>query len=279
MYSRIESVKHIHEIEHPAVRAILEWAGDTEGFEIHHDGDMPARSGLGSSSSFTVGLVQALDALRGRLSSKETLAKNAIHIEQDLIKESVGSQDQVSAAFGGFNRIEFRRDHSFAVRPIVLAPDRSDELQRHLMLFFTGLSRYSSDIAKSKIENLKKREADLFRMGEMVDEAIEILRNPTIPIDDFGRLLHEGWQHKRSLSDKVSTPEIDGIYEVAMSAGAIGGKLLGAGGGGFFLIFARPDRQAAIRERLKHLVHVPFAFEHFGSEIVYQPPSILRQQQ
>ncbi len=273
VYSRIENVKTVEEIEHPSVRAVLGWAGSATGLEIHHDGDLPARSGLGSSSSFTVGLVNVLSAMEGRYITKEDLAKSAIHIEQQIIRENVGSQDQVSAAYGGFNRIEFRRDGSFDVAPVVLAPDRLAELQGSLMLCFTGLSRIASEVAKSKIENLDKREAELRKMQAMVDDAIEILHSPHAPIDDFGHLLHDAWRHKRSLSDRVSTPEIDGIYDEAMRAGALGGKLLGAGGGGFMLLFVRPEFQARVRERLKNLVHVPFQFESTGSRVVLYQPS------
>ncbi|MDB5763980.1 MAG: galactokinase/mevalonate kinase protein [Herminiimonas sp.] len=272
VYSRIENVQRLEEIEHPAVRAILGWAGCEKGLEVHHDGDLPARSGLGSSSSFTVGLVHALSALEGKYISKEQLAENAIHIEQDIIHENVGSQDQISAAFGGFNRIEFNRNNTFQVSPIVLNGDRFHELQSHLMLCFTGFSRIASEIAKSKIENFKSREVELKKMKDMVDESIQILQNSNVPIGDFGKLLHESWQYKRCLSDKVSTPEIDYLYEEAISAGALGGKILGAGGGGFLLLFVKPELQAQVRERLKHLIHVPFKFEGSGSRVVlYQP--------
>lgn len=272
VYSRIENVQRPEQIEHPAVRAVLQWAEVGDGLEIHHDGDLPARSGLGSSSSFTVGLVHALYALRGQMAGKEALAQNAIHIEQDLIGENVGSQDQVSAAFGGFNRIEFRRDGGFDVAPVLLPAGRREELRSHLMLCFTGLSRIASEVAKSKIDNLKNRAEELHRMRAMVDEAAGILQDVRRPITDFGQLLDASWQYKRRLSDKVSTPEIDRIYEAAMAAGATGGKLLGAGGGGFLLLFAAPERQAAIRDRLAHLVHVPFKFDDSGSKVVlYQP--------
>lgn len=272
VYSRIETVQHLAEIEHPAVRAILGWAGCDEGLEIHHDGDLPARSGLGSSSSFTVGLVHALAALRGKYISKEELAKNAIHIEQNIINENVGSQDQISAAFGGFNRIEFNQNDTFQVSPIILAKDRLHQLQDHLMLCFTGFSRIASEVAKSKIENFKNRAVELKRMGEMVDEAIQLLQNTNTPIDEFGKLLHQGWLYKRSLSDKVSTPEIDVLYEEAVRAGASGGKILGAGGGGFLLLFVKPNLQPQVREQLKRLIHVPFKFEDSGSRVVlYQP--------
>lgn len=272
VYSRIENVHSPEEIEHPAVRAILGWAGCEKGLEIHHDGDLPARSGLGSSSSFSVGLIHALAAMQGKYTSKEELARNAIHIEQEIINENVGSQDQISAAYGGFNRIEFRRNDTFQVSPVILKKDRLHELQSHLMLFFTGFSRISSEIAKSQLENIENREVELTRMGEMVDEAIQILQNTNSPINEFGKLLHQGWQYKRSLSDKVSTPEIDFLYDEALDTGATGGKLLGAGGGGFLLLFVKPELQSKVRERLKKLVHVPFQFEDSGSRVVlYQP--------
>jgi D-glycero-alpha-D-manno-heptose-7-phosphate kinase len=184
----------------------------------------------------------------------------------------VGSQDQVSAAFGGFNRIDFHRNNLFDVSPVILAGHRREELRDHLMLCFTGVSRLASEIAKSKIENLKSREKELKLMRAMVDEALSILQNTNESIDSFGKLLDESWRYKRSLSDRVSTPEIDKMYKAALDAGAIGGKILGAGGGGFLLIFAKPERHAEIRERLNKLIHVPFDFENSGSRVVlYQP--------
>jgi D-glycero-alpha-D-manno-heptose-7-phosphate kinase len=272
VYSRIESVREISEIEHPAVRAILAWMHVNQGLEIHHDGDLPARSGLGSSSSFTVGLLHALQAMNGRMMEKETLARDAIHIEQEIIRENVGSQDQISAAFGGFNRIKFHQNDSFEISPVVLPRKRQEALSAHLMLYFTGVSRIASDIAKSKIENLKERETELKHMHTMVDTAVEILQSHNRPLEEFGELLHESWLYKRSLSDKVSTPHIDGLYKQARDAGAIGGKILGAGGGGFMLLFARPEAHDNIRARLNDVVHVPFEFENGGSRVVlYQP--------
>lgn len=276
VYSKIENVKSIAEIEHPAVRAVLGWAGCERGLEIHHDGDLPARSGLGSSSSFTVGLVNALCALDGKYISKEDLARKAIDIEQKIIGENVGSQDQVSAAFGGFNRIEFRQSDTFQVSPIILTQKRFTELQDSLMLYFTGFSRIASEIAKSKIDNLKNRVTELKRMGEMVDEAIRILQAPETPIDEFGKLLDQTWRYKRALSDKVSTREIDRIYEEALKAGATGGKILGAGGGGFLLLSVRPELQRKVRSRLARLINVPFRFENSGSRVVlYQPDGLI----
>ena len=272
VYSRIESVREISEIEHPDVKAVLDWAKCSKGLEIHHDGDLPARSGIGSSSSFTVGLVNAIEALNGSYVAKDEIAKHAIHIEQNIIKENVGSQDQISAAYGGFNRIEFNRDDTFDVRPIILPVARIKMLEDHLMLFFTGLSRIASDIAKSKIEHLKDRADELNRIRDMVNEGLAILQGPDEMLDDFGLLLGESWEHKKKLSDKVSTPRINQIYDAAIKAGASGGKILGAGGGGFLLLFVKPELQANVRERLYNLIHVPFQFENSGSRIVlYQP--------
>lgn len=272
VYSNIENVKNNNEIQHPAVRAVFEWANVESGLEIHHDGDLPARSGLGSSSSFTVGLLKALHGLNGKMVDKQSLASDAIHIEQNCIGENVGSQDQVSAAFGGFNKIEFHHNDTFSVAPVILSRGRDVELKKHLMLCFTGFSRIASEVAKSKIENLKARTAELTYMRSMVDQAIDILQAPNVPIETFGELLGTSWMYKRSLSERVSTPEIDELYQAARDAGAIGGKLLGAGGGGFLLLFARPEKHQAIRDRLKNLIHVPFEFEDSGSRVVlYQP--------
>jgi D-glycero-alpha-D-manno-heptose-7-phosphate kinase len=272
VYSNIENVRCTDAIVHPAVRAILSWANVTDGLEIHHDGDLPARSGLGSSSSFTVGLVHVLYAMRGHLASKQTLANDAIHIEQNLIGESVGSQDQISAAYGGFNLIEFHRESSFSVSPIIISNSRKTELHSHLMLCFTGFSRFSNEIAKSKIQNFNNREVELLHIRRMVDQALEILGDTNIPIEEFGKLLDESWQLKKNLSEKISSPEIDKIYSAARMAGAIGGKILGAGGGGFMLLFARPEKHAAIRASLSNLVHVTFSFDDTGSRVVlYQP--------
>lgn len=276
VYSRIETVSDISDIEHPAVRAVLQFSNQMRGLEIHHDGDLPARSGLGSSSSFTVGLLHALSALEGRYITKEALAKQAIHVEQNVIQEHVGSQDQISAAYGGFNRIEFKAgEQAFRVEPMVLRPERKQLLQEHLMLCFTGFSRIAAEIAHSKIANMKNRVAELKQMHAMVDESIQILHNPATPIEAFGELLHQSWQYKRSLSQKVSTPEIDSLYEAALSEGATGGKILGAGGGGFLLLFVKPELQAKVRARLKDLIHVPFQFEDTGSRVVlYQPDGL-----
>lgn len=272
VYSATETVINISEIKHPAIKGVLEWMRWDEGIEIHHDGDLPARSGLGSSSSFTVGLINALNAMNGKLTSKYDLAKDAIYVEQEVIKETVGSQDQIAAAYGGFNRIDFFDGNSFKVTPIVIPKKRMEQLESHLLLFFTGISRFASEMAKSQLENFASKKDELKRMHLMVPKAIDILSNPDVEIADFGRLLHEAWQYKQSISTKVSNPEINSLYSTACKTGAVGGKLLGAGGGGFFLIFAHPDRHAEITKALSHLIHVPFRFEFEGSSIaLYQP--------
>jgi D-glycero-alpha-D-manno-heptose-7-phosphate kinase len=275
VYSLIENVSRVDEIQHPAVRAALQWAKIEDGLEIHHDGDLPARSGLGSSSSFTVGLVNALQALHGQLTNRSQLAKTAIHIEQDLIQENVGCQDQILAAYGGLNLVEFSPDGTFDVRPVIVPERRKEELAAHLMLCFTGFSRFASEVAKSQLDNLHAKQRQLSRMHGMVAEGLDILTSPSTPIRMFGELLHEAWLNKRTLSDMVTTSEIDDIYGAARDAGAIGGKLLGAGGGGFMLLFANPEDHGKIRERLGSLIHVPFKFEEGGSRVVLYQPNVV----
>jgi len=268
VYSVVETVTAVSEIKHPAVREILKFLEFTEGLEIHHDGDLPARSGLGSSSAFTVGLLNTLLALRGQTIPKYEMAKRAIFVEQDLLKETVGSQDQITVSYGGFNKIDLHPDDSFVVNPVVIPAIRKQELNSHLMLFYTGKARFASEVAQTKIDNFKNCESELKGLHTMVDEAISILQNPETPIQNFGALLHQAWLLKRSLSKNVSSPEIDSIYEAACKAGAIGGKILGAGGGGFMLLFVKPESQDAVRESLKKLVYVNFKFENEGSKIV-----------
>lgn len=272
VYSKIEEVSSISDIQHPAVRAVLDWMQCHQGLEIHYDGDLPARSGLGSSSSFTVGLINALMALKGKYISREDLANKAIHVEQSLLKENVGSQDQVSVAYGGFNRIEFKTDDTYDVTPVVLPKPKLEVLENHLMLFYTGISRYSSEVAKSTIDNFKSRGQELKQMEEMVGEALKILNGDDERLVDFGRLLNEGWQRKRKLSDKISNPVIDEIYDQAMDVGATGGKVLGAGGGGFMLFFVPPPYRDAVKRRFSKLIHVPLRFESSGTRIVFYQP-------
>jgi D-glycero-alpha-D-manno-heptose-7-phosphate kinase len=272
VYSNIECVNDISKINHPAVRAIFQEMGIEDGLEIHYDGDLPARSGLGSSSSFTVGLLNALFALRGQLKCKQELAETAIHIEQEVIKETVGSQDQVAAAFGGINRVDFHIDGKFTVRPVVILPWRAEELNSNLMLFFTGFSRIAETVAKSKIANFSKKQDHLLAMRQMVDRAQNIFQGTDQDFDEIGRMLHEAWLLKRELSEKVSNSAIDEIYETGLKHGAIGGKVLGAGGGGFVLFYVPRHRQAEVRESLAKLIEVDFKFENNGSQIIHFNP-------
>ena len=275
VYSKVELVREVQDIQHPAVRGVLGELGIEDGLEIHHDADLPARSGLGSSSSFTVGLLNAAHAMRGRMVTKGELGREAIRIEQDVLKESVGCQDQIWAAYGGLNRIDFFPDGRFEVTPLVLPPERRAELRQSVMLFFTGFSRYASDFAKDQLDNLKNRATQLTTMRAMVEQAIEILRDERTPIRDLGKLLHEGWRLKRELAASVSTGEIDAIYEAGRAAGAVGGKLLGAGGGGFIVFIVEPDKRTVVRERLRRLIHVSVDFDTEGSKIVlYQPDGL-----
>jgi D-glycero-alpha-D-manno-heptose-7-phosphate kinase len=268
VWSRIEMVSSVEEIQHPSVRECMRFLDVHDGLEIHHDGDLPARSGLGSSSAFTVGMLNALYALRGRMADKHRLACDAIHVEQNLIRENVGCQDQVAVAYGGFNRIDFDLAGEFKLLKIILTPERLEAFQSHLLLVFTGISRTASDIAGDKIRAVPDRKKEFSELHGMVDEAVRIL-NREGSLEDFGRLLDESWKLKRQLAEKVSTAHIDTIYERARKAGAIGGKLLGAGGGGFMLFFAAPERHAGIREALDGLLHVPFRFETSGSHIIF----------
>lgn len=268
VYSKIENCQTIDEITHPAVREVLRHLNINRGVEIHHDGDLPARSGMGSSSAFTVGLLHALYALKGHMPSKHQLAMESIYIEQERLQETVGSQDQVSAAYGGFNHITFLPNGEISVRPITVAPERMKELNSHLMLFYTGIKRTASNIAESYVNGIESRKRQLRIMKDLVEESISILSNGQ-EITCFGELLDEAWQAKRSLSSQVSNSLVDGLYEQALSAGATGGKLTGAGGGGFLLLFVPLSRQGVVREKLNKLIYVPFNFEFSGSQIIF----------
>lgn len=268
IYSKIENCLTIDEIQHPSAREVLRHMRMERGIEIHHDADLPARSGIGSSSAFTVGLLHALHALQGRIVSKHDLAMESIHLEQDVLKETVGSQDQASTAYGGLNLIHFHRNGEIGVTPIVTAAERIRELNSHLMLFYTGIKRTASDVAESYVTQIQDRRRQLRLMKDLVDESVSILSSGG-DLRAFGELLHEAWQIKRSLSAKVSNAEVDDLYEAARQQGALGGKLLGAGGGGFFLVFAPPEAQQRIRETLNRLIYVPFSFEFAGSQIIF----------
>ncbi len=265
-YSHREATGSIEEIQHPSVRECLNHMQMEKGIEMVHTADIPARSGIASSSAFTVGFLHALYALKGQIVTKRQLAREAIHVEQYLIKENVGSQDQVAVAFGGFNRIDFGGDSDFYVTPITIAKEKMDLLQDHMLLFFTGFARNSSDIAGEQIKNTPKKKSELMEMKGIVDAAIEILRDNG-DIEDFGKLLHESWKLKRGLSKLISTSKIDEMYQFALNNGAMGGKLLGAGGGGFLLLFAPPDKHQVLKKKLG-LLFVPFRFENLGSQII-----------
>jgi D-glycero-alpha-D-manno-heptose-7-phosphate kinase len=271
VYSKIENCHSVEEIAHPAVREILRYCAVDRGVEIHHDGDLPARSGMGTSSSFTVGLLHALYALKGQMPTKTQLAKESIVIEQEILKETVGSQDQVLAAHGGFNHILFDPNGEITVRPITLSANRLNELNRHLMLFYTGIRRTASDVAGSYINGLDDKDRQFRIIGELTNEGVAALCGKS-RITLFGELLHNAWQAKRDLSAQVSNADVEEIYKEALSAGAIGGKLLGAGGGGFILFFVPPSKQAGLKRRLNKLIYVPFKFESSGSQIIFFDP-------
>lgn len=270
VWSQIETVNDHDEIDHPVVREVLKLL-QLQGVEIHHDGDLPSRAGLGSSSSFTVGILNALNGLMGKISTKKQLALDAIHVERELLRENVGIQDQIAAAYGGFNKIEIAQDASFQVMPMTLTAQRMTALQGSLLMFYTGTSRIASDIAGEKIKAIPSKTVELHRMRRMVDEAIDVL-NSTGDLSDFGRLLDEAWQVKRQFSARIAPAFIDEIYLAAMNAGALGGKLLGAGGGGFMLFFVSPERRADVLAALDHLLVVPLQFETSGSQIIFYDP-------
>jgi len=271
VYSKIENCQTIDEITHPAVRGVLHYLNIDRGLEIHHDGDLPARSGMGSSSAFTVGLLHALYALKGCMPYKRQLALESIHIEQEILRETVGSQDQVQAAYGGLNHITFHADDEFSVRPVTISRERIQELNSHLMLFYTGIKRTAADVAQTYVNDIANKKRQLRITKGLVKEGLAVLSSNQ-DLTAFGELLHEAWKVKRSLSDKVSNSEVDTIYQRAIDAGAIGGKLTGAGGGGFMLLFVPPDRHSAVREALNHLIYVPFKFEFSGSQIIFFDP-------
>ena len=265
-WSKMERVNNLDDLIHSGIRGCLQYMGIDEGFEVNHAGDLPARSGLGSSSAFTVGMLHALHALKGEHASKAQLAREAIEVEQVVLKETVGIQDQIQCAHGGFNHIEIHRDGSYTVSPVIINAGRKAALESKLMLFFTGIQRSSSEISEAQVSNIERKEHELKAIQNLVPKALNAVTNGTL--DDVGRLLHKTWMLKRELSDKVSNDGIDGLYNSALKAGAIGGKLLGAGSGGFFLFYVPEDRQTAVREAMNGLLDIPFKFEHGGSQVV-----------
>jgi len=273
VYSKVELPNEISEIEHPAVRAVLSELNQNQGIEIQHQADLPARSGLGSSSSFTVGLLNAIKAMRGEVCSPEYLTKEALRIEQKVIKESVGSQDQCWAAHGGTNFIEFKTTGEISVTPLIMKQSTVEQLDSHIMLFFTGFSRIASHIAQKKINNIEFKKAQLNAMYEMAFQARDILQSPHCEVKDFGLMLRESWLLKKQLANEITTDDIDIIYEQAIEAGAYGGKLLGAGGGGFMMFLAPPENHQKIKQSLQGLIHVDVKTGACGSKIVMYEPN------
>lgn len=273
IYARTERVKRIEEIEHPAIRNAMKML-DMHEIRLSYEADLPARSGLGTSSSFAVGMLNAFYALKGKYVNKKRLADEAIYLERILCDEAGGWQDQIAAAFGGFNRIDFSKD-GYTVRPIVISPERKAQLNNNLLMFFTGFTRFSAEIQKVNNETtIEEKKAKLKKMYNMVDKAEQILVNSKTDLDDFGRLLHETWKLKKQTGKAVSTDEIDKLYRQGIEAGALGGKLLGAGGGGFLLFYVQPEKQKAVRKAMKELLYIPFKFENEGTSIVHYSPEV-----
>lgn len=270
-YSKTERTKTIEEIQHPAIREAMKML-DMQEIRLIYEADLPARSGLGTSSSFAVGMLNAFYALKGKFIDKKKLADEAIYLERVLCNEKGGWQDQIAASYGGFNRINFG-PNGYEVLPIIISPERKKQLNHNLMMFFTGFTRFSSDIQKMNdvSGNVDKRKK-LRKMYELVDEAEAILVDKTRNLDDFGRLLDITWKLKKGTGDSISTGSIDELYEKGLSAGALGGKLLGAGGGGFLLFYVQPEKQEAVRKAMKELMYIPFKFEESGSRVIYYGP-------
>ena len=269
-YSKIERVEEIEKIVHPAVREAMKLL-DTKDIRLTYEADLPARSGLGTSSSFAVGMLNAFYCLKGKYADKRLLADQAIHLERDLCQEAGGWQDQIAASFGGFNKITFK-DNSYDVTPLIISPERKKLLNDNLMMFFTGFTRFSSDVQKANQSTPETRAAKIERLKEMlrlVDDAQKVLVDASADLNDFGRLLDHTWKLKRQTGSAVSTSGIDALYEKGIKSGALGGKLLGAGGGGFLVFYVPKEKQAELREAMKDLLYIPFKFENEGTKVIY----------
>lgn len=274
VYANIERVTSLDDIQHPLIRNAMKLL-DMHEIRLTYEADLPARTGLGTSSSFAVGLLNAFYAMKGKYADKRKLADQAIHVERVMCAEAGGLQDQIAAAFGGLNRIDFTAQ-GYDVKPIIMAPERKQVLNDNLMLFYTGISRFSAQVQTDTVRAISKKEKQeqLRNMLAIVDEAECVLVDKDRNLDDFGHLLHETWTLKRGISTGISTDGIDVLYEKARNAGALGGKLLGAGGGGFLLFYVQKDKQEAVRRELSELLHVPFQFEVGGSRVIYYAPEI-----
>ena len=275
-YSRTERVTSIEDIEHPAIRNAMKML-DMHEIRLTYEADLPARSGLGTSSSFAVGMLNAFYALKGKYADKKKLADEAIYLERVLCEEAGGWQDQIAASFGGFNRINFNTDGTYDVLPVIISPERKKNLNDNLMMFFTGFTRFSSDVQKANAgtkETQEAKEKRYLEMMSLVDKAEQILTDKNTNLDDFGRLLDHTWKLKKQTGSAVSTNSIDALYEKGMQAGALGGKLLGAGGGGFLVFYVQPEYQEAVKEAMKELMYIPFRFEDGGTRVIHYTPEI-----
>lgn len=269
-YSKIERVTGVEDIKHPAIRNAMKML-DMQEIRLTYEADLPARSGLGTSSSFAVGMLNAFYALKGQYADKKKLADDAIYLERVLCEEAGGWQDQIAAAFGGFNRIDFNAD-GYEVRPVIIAPERKKQLNENLMMFFTGFTRFSSDVQKTNGQDKRNKVSQLQEMYSLVGEAEKILVNKKADLDEFGRLLDHTWKLKRQTGSAVSTDSLDALYAQGISAGALGGKLLGAGGGGFIVFYVQPECQNKVKEAMKDLLYIPFEFENEGTKIIHYTP-------
>lgn len=269
-YAKIERVTAVDDIAHPAIRNAMKML-DMHEIRLTYEADLPARSGLGTSSSFAVGMLNSFYALKGKYADKKTLADDAIYLERTLCNEAGGWQDQIAAAFGGLNRINFNAD-GYEVLPVIIAPERKKNLQHNLLMFFTGFTRFSAEIQATNDVTAKDKTTQLLEMYSLVDDAEKILVDTSADLDDFGRLLDHTWQLKRKTGSKISTNSIDILYEKGISAGALGGKLLGAGGGGFLLFYVQPEYHEAVKEKMNELLHVPFDFEDGGTRVIHYSP-------
>lgn len=270
-YSKIEKVSDINDIQHPAIREAMKML-DMHEIRLTYEADLPARSGLGTSSSFAVGMLNAFYALKGKYADKKKLADEAIYLERVLCDEAGGWQDQIAASYGGFNRINFGPD-GFQVLPIIIAPERKKQLNDNLMMFFTGFTRFSSEVQKAnQVGNKEDKKRQLKKMYDLVDEAEQVLVDKNRDLDDFGRLLDITWNLKRTTGSAISTDSIDGLYARGKEAGALGGKLLGAGGGGFIVFYVQPDKQSTVRKAMADLMYIPFEFENSGTKVIHYTP-------
>ncbi len=269
-YSVTERVSNVDDIEHPAIRNAMKML-DMHEIRLTYEADLPARSGLGTSSSFAVGMLNAFYALKGKYADKKRLADEAIYLERVMCKEAGGWQDQIAASFGGFNRINFNSD-GYEVLPLIIAPDRKRQLNSNLMMFFTGFTRFSSDVQKANAVGKEDKTAQLKEMLSLVDDAERVLTDKESDLDDFGRLLDHTWRLKRQTGAAVSTDSIDGLYAKGLEAGALGGKLLGAGGGGFLVFYVQPEYQESVRNAMQDLLYIPFEFETGGTRVIHYTP-------